>query len=172
MHASKLNLLALVAAAVALPHEGSEEVHDDAPDAQITARAELDKRVDATAVWVSVDDEGSPAATYTPSMVTEDGTTTVTDGAPHDLTASVFTYTSYGKVSTSTGDIPNPSATTKHSEGGFPRCYNTDGDDAPHCYPYADSTLYVDNIYYSTRWPTPLLYPFSAVTCYKTRDDS
>ena len=119
-------------------------------------------------------------------MVTEDGTTTVTDGAPHDLTASVFTYTSYGKVSTSTGDIPNPtatrfctrdkavspSATTKHSEGGFPRCYNTDGDDAPHCYPYADSTLYVDNIYYSTRWPTPLLYPFSAVTCYKTRDDS
>ena len=150
MHASKLNLLALAAtlpAVIAYPYDGEGY---DGEEPQITARAELEKRVDPTAVWVSVDDEGSPAATYTPSMVTEDGSTSYADAAPHDLTASVFTYTSYGKVSTSTGDIPNPTATNKHSEGSFPRCYNQDGDDAPHCYPYAESTLYVDSIYYST----------------------
>jgi len=116
-------------------------------DAILEARAALDP----TGAWVSVDDEGSPAATYTPFMTTDsEGTSYLRDAAPHDLTATVFTYTNYAKVSTSTGDPPNPTATSKNKEGGFPVCKNMDGDHAPFCNPAVDSMLYQDTIYYVT----------------------
>ncbi|KFH45483.1 hypothetical protein ACRE_036640 [Hapsidospora chrysogenum ATCC 11550] len=120
------------------------------PDATITEPAVLAKRADPTAVWVSVDDEGQPARTITPSVTTEDGTTAIVDGAPHDITGSVFTWTSYGRVTTSTGDPPNPTATNKHTEGAFPLCENKDGDHKPLCYPTPSSTLFKDTIYYVT----------------------
>jgi hypothetical protein len=102
-----------------------------------------------TDAWVSVDDEGRPAATLTPFLTTDhDGSTYLRDAAPHDLTATVYTFTSYGKVSTSTGDPPNPSATNKNKEGGFPVCKNMEGDYAPLCAPSPRSTLFMDSIYY------------------------
>lgn len=117
-----------------------------APDPNLAARA-----LDPTGAWVSVDDEGRPAATLTPFMTTDrEGTSYLRDAAPHDLTATLYTFTNYGKVSTSTGEPPNPTATNKNKEGGFPVCQNMDGDHAPICAPTPSSTLFQDSIYYST----------------------
>ncbi|KAF5013603.1 hypothetical protein FDECE_408 [Fusarium decemcellulare] len=110
----------------------------------------VEKRADATAAWVTVDDEKQPATTYTPSMTVVDGTTSIKDAAPHDLTASVFTWTTWGEIYTSTGEPPNPTASGKHGEGTFSRCYNKDGDNAPFCSPYNSSTLIRDETYYVT----------------------
>lgn len=104
---------------------------------------------DATMPWVGVNDEGQPIETHTPSPTTdENGATSVADGAPHDLTASVYTMTSYGVVTTSTGDPPNPTATSKGGEGAFSRCYNVDGEFAPFCKPSHNTTLLTGNTYY------------------------
>ncbi|RBR24989.1 uncharacterized protein FIESC28_02259 [Fusarium coffeatum] len=143
MHASKiLASMGLMALANATVIRYERDLQDDAPA--------LEKRADKTAAWVTVDDEQQPATTYTPSYTTIDGTTSIIDAAPHDLTASVYTYTSWGKIHTSTGEPPNPQATGKHGEGVFSRCYNKDGDNAPFCSPYANSTLDVSNTYFVT----------------------
>ncbi|KAG5663737.1 hypothetical protein KAF25_006322 [Fusarium avenaceum] len=142
MHASKiLATMGFMASAHAtvIRHERDLQVN-----------AGLEKRADKTAAWVSIDDDMQPATTYTPSYTTVDGTTSIVDAAPHDLTASVYTYTSWGKIHTSTGEPPNPRATGKNGEGVFSRCYNKDGDNAPFCAPYANSTLDVKKTYYVT----------------------
>lgn len=143
MHASKIIAsigLAASAHATVIRYERDLEVNAPA--------AALEKRAEPTAAWVTVDDEMQPATTYTPSYTTVDGTTSLIDAPPHDLTASVYTYTSWGKIHTSTGEPPNPQATGKHGEGVFARCYNKDGDNAPFCSPYANSTLDVKNTYF------------------------
>ncbi|RDA89111.1 hypothetical protein CP532_2305 [Ophiocordyceps camponoti-leonardi (nom. inval.)] len=111
-----------------------------------------------TAPWVTIDDEGQPAMTVTPSVVTvtgEEGTTTTTTtidhGAPHDLTASVFTFITWGAITTSTGTPPNPTAVdAKTGQGAFTRCFNRDGDVAPFCRPLLNSTLLTGTTYYVT----------------------
>jgi hypothetical protein len=141
MHASKiLASMGLMVLANATVIRYERDLQADAPA--------LEKRADKTAAWVTVDDEQQPATTYTPSYTTIDGTTSLLDAAPHDLTASVYIYTSWGKAYTSTGEPPNPQATGKHGEGVFSRCHNKDGDNAPFCSPYANSTLDASNTYF------------------------
>lgn len=118
------------------------------PTQAVGVAAALAKRAEATAAWVSVDDEGQPESTYTPSATVVDGTTSYVNGAPHDLTASVYTYTSRAKLTTSTGEPPNPTATAKSGQGAFARCHNLKGDKAPLCDPAVDSRLLVGNTYY------------------------
>ncbi|KAL7787403.1 hypothetical protein V8C37DRAFT_390614 [Trichoderma ceciliae] len=113
-------------------------------------RAHLQPRADPTAPWVTVGDEGTPVKTVTPKMTTVSGTPTLVDVAPHDITASVFTWTSWGDITTSTGLPPNPTALSKNKDGVFSRCYNKDGDDAPFCTPYRNSTLLTGSTYYIT----------------------
>jgi hypothetical protein len=103
-----------------------------------------------TAPWVTVDDEGRPAATFTPSYTTNPTTTSLVDAAPHDLTASVYTWTTWGKATTSTGEPPNPTATSKNNEGAFSRCFNMDGEYAPFCRPSLNSTLLTGTTYFVT----------------------
>ncbi|KAH6990711.1 hypothetical protein BKA56DRAFT_214715 [Ilyonectria sp. MPI-CAGE-AT-0026] len=117
----------------------------------VVKRTAIEKRADQTAAWVTVDDEGQPAATYTPSITVIDGTTSAVEhGAPHDITATVYTITQYGKKTTRTGDPPNPTATAKSGEGAFARCHNKDGENAPFCDPASNSTLFVGSTYYVT----------------------
>jgi hypothetical protein len=128
------------------------------PEPQLAAldlarRANIEPRADPTAPWVTVGDEGKPVKTITPSMTTISGTPTLVSVAPHDITASVYTWTTWGSITTSTGRPPNPTATSKDGEGVFSRCYNKDGDDAPFCSPYNASTLLTGNTYYS-EWDT------------------
>lgn len=100
--------------------------------------------------WVTVNDDGKPS-TVTPVSTTISGTPTVLSGAPHDVTATVFTYTSYGKIVTSTGlTPPAPTATGTKSAGSFALCNNLDGDLAPWCRPDGDTPLYVGTTYYCT----------------------
>ncbi|KAG9256065.1 uncharacterized protein F5Z01DRAFT_536558 [Emericellopsis atlantica] len=130
-------------------HPAAPVEADDDPVAIITAAPVLAKRASPTAPWVRVDDEGRPAETLTPKL--KDGSDDEYDNAaPHDLTASEFTSTAWGRVTTSTGEPPNPSATNKHGEGAFSRCYNEDGDNAPLCAPAEDSTLFQGTTYYIT----------------------
>ncbi|PHH68382.1 hypothetical protein CDD82_601 [Ophiocordyceps australis] len=105
-----------------------------------------------TAPWVRVDDEGQPATTLTPRLSTlPDGSSSVIDAAPHDLTASVYTWTTWGVASTSTGTPPNPTATNiRTNEGAFERCANGEGPFAPFCRPLHNSTLLTGNTYYVT----------------------
>ncbi|KAF5019870.1 hypothetical protein F66182_8106 [Fusarium sp. NRRL 66182] len=145
MHASKIFAsMGLVASASAtvIRHVDNHERDN----------AGLEKRADATAAWVTVDDEMQPATTYTPSYTTIDGSTSLMDAAPHDLTATVYTYTSWGKIHTSTGEPPNPTASGKHGEGAFSRCYNQDGPNAPFCAPASNSTLDAKKTYFSKRY--------------------
>ncbi|KAI1074863.1 hypothetical protein F5B20DRAFT_585873 [Whalleya microplaca] len=99
--------------------------------------------------WVTVDDDGQPK-TVTPVLSTVDGTPTVVSAAPHDITATVFTRTDYGKVSTSTGSVPPIATPTGGSAeaGSFPVCHNKDGDLAPWCAPTEGTTLYPGTSYY------------------------
>lgn len=99
--------------------------------------------------WVTVNDEGKPA-TVTPVLSTVSGTPTVISGAPHDVTATVFTYTSYGKVLTSTGTTPPAPVATGNSTGSFAVCDNLDGKFAPWCRPDGETPLYVGTEYYFT----------------------
>ncbi|KAH6900025.1 hypothetical protein B0T10DRAFT_469431 [Thelonectria olida] len=109
----------------------------------------IEKRAQPSDAWVSVDDEAQPETTNTPSATVVDGTTSYENGAPHDLTATVFTITELGKITTSTGSPPNPTASS-NGQGAFARCHNKDGDKAPLCDPAVDSTLLVDSTYYIT----------------------
>ncbi|KAI0178979.1 hypothetical protein GGR52DRAFT_534316 [Hypoxylon sp. FL1284] len=102
--------------------------------------------------WVTVDDEGKPS-TVTPVLSTISGTPTVVSGAPHDLTATVFTQTNYGKVSTSTGTAPTPTPTAAGGAGSFQVCHNKNGENAPWCIPTEGTPLYIGTTYYFT-WDT------------------
>ncbi|KAI2628078.1 hypothetical protein GGS26DRAFT_132476 [Hypomontagnella submonticulosa] len=103
--------------------------------------------------WVTVNEDGKPS-TVTPVLSTISGTPTVISGAPHDLTATVFTETNYGKISTSTGTAPIPTATGGDAgAGAFPVCHNKDGDHAPWCQPTEGTPLYPGTTYYFT-WDT------------------
>ncbi|KAI0905491.1 hypothetical protein F4824DRAFT_454198 [Ustulina deusta] len=101
--------------------------------------------------WVTVNEDST--STVTPVLSTISGTPTVISGAPHHVTATVFTYTSQGKVITSTGAPPGPTAASQ-SVGSFGLCSNLDGDFAPWCQPELNSTLYVGTTYYFTWDPT------------------
>ncbi|KAH9988286.1 hypothetical protein F4779DRAFT_277471 [Xylariaceae sp. FL0662B] len=96
--------------------------------------------------WVTVDEDGQPQ-TVTPVLSTVDGTPTVVSGAPHDLTATVFTRTSLGKISTSTGSAPIATPTGGEA-GSFSVCHNKDGPLAPWCQPTEGITLYPGTSYY------------------------
>ncbi|KAI0466225.1 hypothetical protein F4859DRAFT_519248 [Xylaria cf. heliscus] len=111
--------------------------------------------------WVTVNDDGQ-ASTVTPVLSTIDGTPTVISGAPHDVTATVFTYTSYGKVITSTGEAPGPTATGQ-SAGSFAVCDNMDGEFAPWCKPDGGTPLYVGTTYYFTWDPNYFTGPNTTV---------
>ncbi|KAI3319277.1 hypothetical protein HD806DRAFT_509542 [Xylariaceae sp. AK1471] len=111
--------------------------------------------------WVTVNEDGKPS-TITPVLSTVDGTPTVISGAPHDVTATVFTTTSYGKVITSTGSAPLPTATGE-SAGSFAVCNNLDGDLAPWCLPKGDEPLYVGAKYYFTWDPEYFKAPNATV---------
>ncbi|GAW27033.1 hypothetical protein SAMD00023353_6400220 [Rosellinia necatrix] len=110
--------------------------------------------------WVTVNEEGK-ASTVTPVLTTISGTPTVLSGAPHDVTATVFTYTSYGKVITTTASTPpGPTATGGGSgSGSFALCNNLDGPFAPWCRPNGETPLYVGTTYYFT-WD-PDFFPAS-----------
>ncbi|KAI1817246.1 hypothetical protein GGS20DRAFT_534253 [Poronia punctata] len=95
--------------------------------------------------WVTVNEDGKPS-TVTPVMSTISGTPTLISGAPHDLTASVFTYTSYGKVITSTGPPPQPTANGKGATSVWV-CHNLDGENAPWCLPTGKEPMYKDTEY-------------------------
>jgi hypothetical protein len=99
--------------------------------------------------WVTVNEDGKPS-TITPVLTTISGTPTVISGAPHDITANVFTYTSYGKIITTTSSPPLPTPTGDDDGGAFPPCHNLDGDNAPWCLPRLDEPLYVGTRYYCT----------------------
>ncbi|KFA67163.1 hypothetical protein S40285_05248 [Stachybotrys chlorohalonatus IBT 40285] len=121
----------------------------DAPEPPTLLRRD-GELVDGLSPWVSVNDEAQPVATYTPSMTTVSGTPSAVDGAPEQLTASVFTWTSYAKVTTSTGLPPNPTAARRSGEGAFSRCRNMDGEFAPICRPSHNTTLLTGHTYYIT----------------------
>lgn len=145
MHASAILAgLALCRAAAAVP--SPEQRGDGAAAGQLQRREDLQ-----TVPWVTVDDEGQPRKTITPSITTVSGTPSpIGDAAPHDLTASVYTWTTWGKITTSTGTPPNPTATSANTgSGAFSRCYNKDGEFAPFCRPLHNSTLLTGSTYYS-----------------------
>ncbi|KAI0020057.1 hypothetical protein F4780DRAFT_386442 [Xylariomycetidae sp. FL0641] len=120
----------------------------DDPSATSTTAVETTPTDPALAPWVTVDPDGKPS-TITPQLTTVDGSTSIIDGAPHDITASLYTSTSLGKITTSTGEAPLPTATnTKNPAGSFPSCYNLDGDHAPWCSPSEGDTLYPGKSYY------------------------
>ena len=119
------------------------------PAAHAVVDFAIEKRAEQTDAWVTVDDEGQPVKTYTPSMTVVDGTTSIKDGAPHDITATVYTWTKWDEVITSTGSPPAPTATGRNGQGAFARCHNMDGDNAPFCDPAVNSTLYLGSTYYS-----------------------
>lgn len=109
------------------------------------------------APWVTVDDEGAPRTTFTPTVTTISGTPSAVNAAPHDLTATVYTMTNYGHVYTTTQAPPNPTATNaKTNEGAFSRCYNKEGPYAPFCRPSHNSSIYIDNTYYGKVLPASL----------------
>ncbi|KAI1100531.1 hypothetical protein F4804DRAFT_44531 [Jackrogersella minutella] len=104
----------------------------------------------ALALWVTVNDDGKPS-TVTPILSTISGTPTIISGAPHDLTATVFTETNYGQISTSTGTAPMATATGGDAgAGSFPICHNKDGDNAPWCQPTDGAPMYPGTTYYFT----------------------
>lgn len=147
-----LSAVSLLGFAAAIP---AAQPSDPSPGTIESSESLIAKRnppADSTAPWVQVNDEGQPETTYTPSATLVDGTTSIQDAAPHDLTASVYTETWYGEISTRTGDVPNPQPTGKKSsqEGAFTRCYNLDGKNAPFCAPSENSVLYTDSKYYVT----------------------
>ncbi|KAH9897551.1 hypothetical protein F4778DRAFT_744012 [Xylariomycetidae sp. FL2044] len=111
------------------------------------------RETDSLQEWVTVDEDGQPS-TVTPLVSTVDGTPTTIDAAPNDLTATVFTQTNYGKVTTTTGtEAPAPTATGKEG-GAFNLCSNTDGEYAPWCAPSAGTHLWPGWTYYFTWDPT------------------
>lgn len=114
----------------------------------------LRARADATEPWVTVDTSGHPK-TVTPIQTTISGTPTVLSAAPEAVTATVFTQTNYGEVSTVTATAPNPTPTSgEGAAGAFPVCHNRDGPNAPFCLPGAGKEMYPGTTYYITWDPT------------------
>jgi hypothetical protein len=104
---------------------------------------------DSLTPWVTVADDGT-RKTVTPVLTTISGTATVISGAPNDLTATVFTTTNNGQVSTSTGTAPLATATASDGAGSFLKCSNKDGTLAPWCLPTDGGSLYPGTTYYCT----------------------
>ncbi|KAF3006173.1 hypothetical protein E8E14_008734 [Neopestalotiopsis sp. 37M] len=105
------------------------------------------RTTDGLTPWVTVDDSGT-ASTVTPYVTTVDGVTSTVSAAPNDITGTVFTQTSYGKITTSTGSAPIATATATDGAGSFGVCNNKDGADAPWCSPNDGSNLYPGTTYY------------------------
>jgi hypothetical protein len=145
MHASTAAWLLLLGVATAMP-----AVQQRAPD--------------ATDLWVTVDDNGSPK-TVTPIQTTIAGTPTIISAAPNAVTATVFTNTNQGDVRTTTGTVPNPTPTATGGAGAFPVCHNKDGENAPFCLPVVGAVLNPGTTYYSKssplfHWTHPNTYHF------------
>ena len=105
--------------------------------------------------WVTVDESGTPK-TVTPVVTTISGTPTIISGAPNDLTATVFTRTSQGAVSTSTGAAPLTKDTAAAGGGGagaFPICHAA-ASRAPFCDPAPGSPLLLGCLFFFTWDPT------------------
>ncbi|KAJ6789636.1 hypothetical protein PWT90_10888 [Aphanocladium album] len=99
--------------------------------------------------WVSVNEDPS-ATTLTPKWTTDSkGESSLKDAAPSSLTGSVFSFTTLGEPTTTTGDPPNPTTdkNNKKGSGAFSLCQNKDG---VFCRPRANSTLAPGNVYYLT----------------------
>lgn len=139
----RFNTLSAIALSCGIAHALPAE----APEP--TAAPELMPRVDGNAPWVSVDKSAHHVTTYTPTYTTIDGSTSYVDTARHDLTASLYTWTTYGKIHTSTGEPPNPTADSSNGQGSFSRCFNKDGEHSPFCFPRPNSTLLLGRTYYS-----------------------
>lgn len=101
---------------------------------------------DSLSPWVTVADDGT-RSTVTPVLTTIDGTATVISGAPNDLTATVFTQTNNGDMTTSTGTAPMATATDSDGAGSFLLCRNSD---TLFCQPSDGSTLNPGTTYYCT----------------------
>lgn len=100
--------------------------------------------------WVTVNEDPS-AITHTPKWTTDNaGGTSLQDAAPESLTNSVFSFTSLGEPTTTTGDPPNPTASNKKGTGAFSLCQNKDG---VFCRPRANSTLEPNNVYFCRFYP-------------------
>jgi Psg1-like protein len=130
MHASLLTTACLLAATLAFPFD-------------------LFPRADPTAIWVSVDDDGTPVTTATPQETTVSGTPTLADAPPLEVTGTVFTVTEDLRLVTSTGSpLPAPTG-SKDPSGAFARCFRKKDDEfAPFCDPAPGSQLFVGNTYY------------------------
>ncbi|KAI0595579.1 hypothetical protein F4775DRAFT_568883 [Biscogniauxia sp. FL1348] len=115
----------------------------------VSAVPNLRRRTTTSALdaWVTVDDEGQPS-TVTPQVTTVDGTATTISPAPNDVTATVFTQTSMGRVTTTTGTTPAIPTATSGAAGDFPVCHNLDGEFAPWCSPTNGTKLYPGTTYY------------------------
>ncbi|EGX89901.1 hypothetical protein CCM_08154 [Cordyceps militaris CM01] len=134
--------VALCGAAVAAPP----------PAAVMTPAAVLDRRDPAGELdpWVSVNEDPS-ATTLTPQWTTDgEGKSTLKDAAPSSLTGSVFSFTTLGEPTTTTGDPPNPTATNNKGTGAFTLCSKKDSSLDPFCRPRVNSTLEPGNVYYLT----------------------
>ncbi|KAH8655171.1 hypothetical protein BX600DRAFT_469227 [Xylariales sp. PMI_506] len=105
------------------------------------------RATDSLTPWVTVGDNGT-AVTITPVLTTISGTTTILSAAPNDITGSVFTQTNLGRITTSTGTAPMPTATATDGAGSFPVCTNLDGTHAPWCTPSDGANLYPGTTYY------------------------
>ncbi|EHA49952.1 hypothetical protein MGG_03621 [Pyricularia oryzae 70-15] len=112
--------------------------------------------VEQTAAWVSVDDSGAPK-TLTPVLSTANGLPTiVSNAAPHEITATVFTRTQHGYISTSTGSPSVYSAMSggSNGQGAFPLCKAAAEAKTPLCLPKDGSILNPGITYYVTWDPT------------------
>jgi hypothetical protein len=105
------------------------------------------RTTDALTPWVTVDDSGT-AHTVTPYVTTVSGAATTISAAPNEITGTVFTQTSNGEITTSTGTAPMPTATATDGAGSFAVCSNKDGTNAPWCSPSDGASLYPGTTYY------------------------
>ncbi|KAM3513871.1 hypothetical protein MY11210_002499 [Beauveria gryllotalpidicola] len=122
------------------------------PAAAITPAAVLQRRDPAGELdpWVSVNEDPS-ATTYTPHWTTDgEGKSSLKDAAPSSLTGSVFSFTTLGEPTTTTGDPPNPTASNNKGTGAFSLCSQKDSSTEPFCRPRVNSTLEPGNVYYRT----------------------
>jgi len=103
----------------------------------------------ATDLWVSVDSSGTPH-TITPSVTTIDGTASVINPVPEDVTATVVTGYNNGDRTIATNTAPIATATSSSGAGSFAVCNNTDGEYAPFCTVAGGQPLTPGNTYYIT----------------------
>ncbi|KAK0735030.1 hypothetical protein B0T26DRAFT_632653 [Lasiosphaeria miniovina] len=150
---SRWLVLLLLDAALAIPAAAPVAVRKNV----VVARQATPASPNPTAAWVTVDDSGH-AKTVTPVLTTISGTPTVISAAPHDATATVFTYNNFDGAVTSTGPA-EPQATNSEGAGAFAVCHNTDGNYKPFCSPTNNTTIYPGGIHYIT-WD-PLFFKTS-----------